>query len=97
MRASSPIGWNVVVFMTSSAGRVLLLAVALWFFQQAGKDMSGRSTLKSVTVRGVRSGWRAVKRLVPTTATQVAPTRHGITSMKVTLSPRSPNDEGSEE
>jgi hypothetical protein len=96
LRASGPIGLNAVAFMTSVAGRVLLLMVALLFLQQAGKDASGRPTLKSVTVRALRFGWRAVRRrLVPTAATQVTPARRGITSIAVTASPRSPNGEGS--
>ncbi len=71
VRGSGPIGLNTVAFTTSTAGRMLLLVVGLLFLQQAGKDAGGRSTLKSVTVWGVRAGWRAVRRrLRPTTATQ---------------------------
>src|SRR5450759_5836720 len=67
VRGSGPIGLNTVAFITSTGGRVLLLVVALLFLQQAGKDARGRQTLKSVTVWGVRSGWRAVRqRLTPT-------------------------------
>jgi hypothetical protein len=76
VRGSGPIGLNAVAFITSTAGRVLLLVVALLFLQQAGKDPRGRSTLKSVIVWGVRSGWRAVRqRLAPRTATQVVDTQ----------------------
>ncbi len=50
MRDTGPIGLNAVAFITSTAGRVLLLVVALLFLQQAGKDPRGRSTLRSVIV-----------------------------------------------
>jgi hypothetical protein len=67
VRDSGPLGVNTVAFIMSTAGRVLLLVVALGCLLHADTDSRGRSSLPSVTVWGVRAGWRAMRRWITQT------------------------------
>jgi hypothetical protein len=67
VRDSGPLGVNTVAFITSTAGRVLLLVVALACLRHADPDAIRLSSLPSVTVRGVRVGWHAVRRWITQT------------------------------
>jgi hypothetical protein len=67
VRSTGPLGLDLVAFITSPAGRVLLLVVALGLLLHAGTDARGRSSLPSVTLWGVRAGWRAVRQWITPT------------------------------